>query len=1095
MASIKLWDTLTLDQWGDQVFRDSNGYFHIVGSSGYGASIDVYYAISTDNGATFTDGEGGGSGSYKTITTNINIPNDFSPPAIAVDSSDNIYIFWSDNTDDELYFRKKDGGSGGTWGSVISISDIVGQATYGFFRVEIDSDDNLIVASRAGYTFQLFTSVDNGSNWSYQSASSSYNFEDMCLGYDGHLWALFYGGTGTKYSYIRKITKTEGSPDTWSIGARTTIGSVSSASVNYKNGIICERDSETVWAFRSDNNGIYYIKYESGSWDTNWTTLANDSYQELAPLCTYDNQIYLFGMRRFSTVFYYFNYNGSSWSSAVSLGLTNPYTATIEHPRNLNQTASFIGLSFINISLDEAYFDMLALPVEIIDSDTITLSDNIVTNLSLEKIILSDTFSLSDFSIFPIYVGIPETVVLSDEIQASQPLFKEDTINLSDNIYVNTPQEQIILNDTINLSDNILDWRDIINDFRIVKEVIEDIPSDFRSVIEVISDDTPNIFSMTYAGDLKDIESDIRYVTEPTYDITNDFRMLKSWQVPGDAGFQSLGKEYIKVYINGSADDDVNINSVTIHKVLNNVHTANFIIGRPYDTVNKPTIEHEVEIRYYQKNWTDYCLLYKGYITEIIPGDEPDSLKVNCQDKYWLRNRELKYFYVGHKPSDNYELYYETISAGLSACGFSETNIGDFVPQTINLFGTGESDSISNLITNAGNYGWFYDVDSSKKLWIAGQGSIIDLERQELDKNIGLYQVLRHSFTESVVNIVNKLRVVMGDKVIRVFNTYGGSKEYSGVKYFSWVGHPTPVWDSIYEKLGNPDAEVETGTSDEDNPRYGVFFHPQGLNELYQDVYVKYKLPGLNFEWESWSDRFRPQITIDVPFGYSGKSSIPFRETLVGEYVSTTLTEGFTIDYLSGELIFNQRIYFYKEDAEGKISSIKAPIINVKIWKKEYYSETDNPSDDPQNPGDITSPLVFITDKIGDYPETIWDSLQFSGLGIQTGGWRIVSYDEDGEPIQELVPSWDDTNFAKDLANWNLSKTCDKKISGSIDLTIDAICHYGIDLTKRIMINEVLESSLNIKSMTYDLNNFTVSLELENNRYYKRAISIQPRGV
>ena len=1093
MASTELWTTSALDHWGNQIFIDSKGYIHIVGTSGFGSGIDIYYAISTDEGITFTDGEGGTGSSYKTIATNINIPNDWSPPAIVVDSNDNIYVFWGDDTDNELYFRKKTGGTGGTWDSIISISDIVGKNYYVTYplRVEIDSDDNIIIGTASGYTFQLFTSIDSGSNWSYQEASSSYKFQNMCLGYDGHLWAIFFGGTGSKYSYIRKITKTEGSPDTWSIGVRTQIGGVASSTLSLtESSIICERDSETVWAFRIDTNGIHYIKYEGGSWNNNWTQIsATTGYYELSPICTYINQIYLFA-RYYQygnpRKIYYLKYNGSSWEDAIDTGITDPYSFTVAHPRNLVDTDNYIGFTFINSS-SEAYFDRLELPLEL--SDTINLSDNILVNLSLEKIELSDTINLSD----NIYLKLTaeeliegETITLNDEIQASYPVFKEDTINLSDEIYVNTPQEQIILNDTINLSDNILDWKDIINDFRIVKGVIEDIPNDFRSVVESI-DDVTNVFSMAYAGDLTDIKNDIRYMVDSTYDITNDFRMLKSWQIPGDAGFQSLGKEYIKIYINGSADDDVDINSVTINKILNSAHTANFVIGRPYDTTNKPTIEHEVEIRYYEKNWTDYCLLYKGYITGIIPGDTPESIKINCQDKYWIRNREKKYFYVGHKPSDNHELYYEQISEALSICGFNGTGIGNFVPQTMNLFGRGESDSISSLITNSGNYAWFYDVDGTKKLWTAGEGSIINLERQEPNKNIGLYQVLQHSLTESIDNLINRFRVTMGDKVIRRFNDYGGSKEYDGYYYYlDEEINLIPAWDSSLEILAK-----------DSDDGYGFDKHPTEENDKYADVYTKYIIPFTSTDLEAYTDRFEPRIIIEAPIGGTGlKSSIGVKRGVIGNNIlSTTITGGFTIDYKNRTITFGERTFLYTEDENDEMDSTRTPVIRLNIWKQKFISRTDNPSDNPQDSEDITSPLVFITDKMGDYPETVWGSLQLSGLGIQYGGWYISGYDENDQAIWKYIPSWNDIPSAQDYANWKLSQTCDKKIQGSITVTIDTICYYNIDLAKRIMIDGILENPLNIKSITYNLNNFTVNLELENNRYYQRTISIQPRGV
>jgi hypothetical protein len=121
---------------------------------------------------------------------------------------------------------------------------------------------------------------------------------------------------------------------------------------------------------------------------------------------------------------------------------------------------------------------------------------------------------------------------------------------------------------------------------------------------------------------------------------------------------------------------------------------------------------------------------------------------------------------------------------------------------------------------------------------------------------------------------------------------------------------------------------------------------------------------------------------------------------------------------------------------------------------------------------------------MGTYPDTIIKDLNLSNLSIQIGGQRGT----------EFIPSWDDTDFAKDYADWQLSKTCDIKIKGTIELTLDAVCFYGIDLTKRIYIAGITDDPMNIISMSYNVSNFTVTLNLENSRYYNRTVSLQSHG-
>jgi len=676
---------------------------------------------------------------------------------------------------------------------------------------------------------------------------------------------------------------------------------------------------------------------------------------------------------------------------------------------------------------------------DLILGDTLTLYDSIFLKLSKETLEDSDTLTLSD----------------EIDISLLKNIEEQDTITLSDEIEVLFSKESI---DTLTLSDDIN-----------------------VATIQLVRSDFYNKFGMVNRI-LSDIDNKIGFISRTLSDINNKIGFLKSWQVAGDAGFQSLGKTYIKVYIDSVEQTDVDVDSITITKSLNSPHTANFVLGKPYDNT-KPDQESEVEIKY--NTWT----LYKGYITQITPTNSPDSIKIICQDQYWKRNKTKKYFFVGHRPTDNFELYYNYISTALSTYGAS-FDIGSFVPQTINLFGTGESDAISQLVDNSGNYAWYYDVDGSKNLWTAGKGNVINLERQQIGTNLGLYQVLSHSFRESIENIVNKFRVQMGDLVIRRFNNTGGVKEYAGYRYEHFYGSATPAWDDTYERLAQ--------NSDDGN---GVFFHSVSKNKLYKDVFTKYYLPSLDSDLESWTDRYPPKVSIHIPFGF-WQCSLGYPVSVLEEEEGD-LTEGFTIDYGiispgihpdsgGATLTFNEPIYLFQTNQYGEMTEIRRPEISLQLWKEKYYSNTENPSDDPTT--DISNPLMFFTEKIGDYPETIMENYELTGLGIQIGGWYISGQTVDGDDIWTHVPSWNDTLFAKDYANWQLSKNCDKKINGSIDLTIDAIQFYNITLDKRIMIEGIIDSPLNIIAINYNIGSWKVSVQLENSRYYKRDVSFQSRG-
>lgn len=677
--------------------------------------------------------------------------------------------------------------------------------------------------------------------------------------------------------------------------------------------------------------------------------------------------------------------------------------------------------------------------------DTLNLSDDIELDLSLEKLDLTDTVNLSDNITIAIHQEhyLTDTLSLSDRIEVSDVLSKhlDDSLTLNDNIYLNVPQISKELSDSLTLSD-VLSY---------------DLFTVSRTHID-------NYFSMLQQL-TSDVDNDMRSRALEINDINNDIRFIQSWQSPGDAGFQSLGKEYVKVYINDVEQTTADIDSLTIAQNLNAPHTSSFLLGLPYDSNSKPTIDSTVEIKYHI--WS----LFKGYITKISPGDTPDNISINCQDEYWKQNRTNKYFKVGHKPQDDLELYYNTIATALSSELSWSPGIGSFVPEFIDVFGMGSSDAISILISQCGNYNWFYHINKnsgvvSKNLQVEGSGDIINIDRQIIGQNIGLYQVLQHRITESIEQIVNKFRVQMGNFTYRIFNSTGGEKKYKAWQIETDLITLRPAWNSFYETQA-------------------IASHPVEDNEKYKDVFTKYMFPFIRETWETWADNVSPIIYIAVPFGGEWKLSSGAEEVL---------DSGFTVDYEHDAVYFDQAIYMYRTDSDtGAMTDIRAPIVQIFIAKKNYYSDTETPATNPETT--ISNPLMFFTSKMGSYAETIIKNLELSQFSIQSGGWHTTGVDSSGNTSYTYTPSWNDTVFATDYANWELSKNCDKKISGTIDLTIDAMCFYDIDLSNRIMVDGVLDNALNIESIAYNFGNWKANLSLVNGRTYTRTASLPSHGL
>ena len=309
----------------------------------------------------------------------------------------------------------------------------------------------------------------------------------------------------------------------------------------------------------------------------------------------------------------------------------------------------------------------------------------------------------------------------------------------------------------------------------------------------------------------------------------------------------------------------------------------------------------------------------------------------------------------------------------------------------------------------------------------------------------------------------------MGNKVIQKDNR---TRTYTGYNYDGYWEFVNPAWDKSLELMSK--QTVSGYGIDHRNPEYD-----------YSDVFTKYNMPYLNPKFSSWSDEYPPVINFYSAGGYFWV--VPMIGS-GGLNLEATLTEGFTIDYEKGILKLNEPMFLYKTDANGECYAIRAPIVKVFLWKKNYYTYTTNPSDNPET--DISNPLMFFTDKMGSYPDTIMKNLNLSNLSIQVG--YVQHNFITGEDT--IIPSWDDTDLARDIADWELSKTCDKQIKGRIEITLDAMCFYNIDLTKRIYIAGITDEAMNITSISYNISNFTVSLTLENSRYYNRSISYQRHG-
>ncbi len=93
-------------------------------------------------------------------------------------------------------------------------------------------------------------------------------------------------------------------------------------------------------------------------------------------------------------------------------------------------------------------------------------------------------------------------------------------------------------------------------------------------------------------------------------------------------------------------------------------------------------------------------------------------------------------------------------------------------------------------------------------------------------------------------------------------------------------------------------------------------------------------------------------------------------------------------------------------------------------------------------------------------------------------------------PPHIIIPSWDDTGYATDIANLELEKYKDTKITGTLNITFDCAEFYELDLSKKIKCDGILDTPVNIVAIDYNVGSYMVSITVESMNYYKRNVSI-----
>jgi len=1015
----------TASQYGTQrkIIKTSDGNLFLFANLGSDASTRLRYKKSIDNGVTW-------DADWTLVYNNA----DFRSFDIYNDV-DNLYLAIAKNSGGTVFIKLTY--SGGSYS--IGATKTITTSTCIYPTITKRANGDLWVAGyNATATINTFYSTNAGDNWSSGGtiAVTSTLQQNRIMPRGAGLWIIYL----TNRLYYVEYTSSWGSPIEIS-GASSVMGISNRFSVT--------RISDTdIWIAAVKYNATASLRtikvwHYTGSWDSGTEISNSGTNEDIEPtISIVGNTPVVVWNENTKANINYRKWNGSSWDSIVTLDSTNVFLPTIcEEDDNwlytywLSGSASPYTIYFDKVNLNPTQtFDLTSnMHIKAVGLTKDLTSDMVITNSQIKDLTSDMVIKATEQKDLTSDMNIINDRVEFD-LTSDMTISAQAIKDLTSDMYLVTSY-----------------FANINNKLSFTKRALYDITNKFSFVKRVLSD--INNMLVFVKSQIYDIDNDFRMKRQELYDIKNDLRFVHSWQKSATAGFQSLGKTYVKVYITDMVNEvtDVDIDTIKITKMVNGIHTASFELGRAYDAA-KPATEATVLIKYHI--WT----LYKGKIVQISPTDDSESIRIECNNKHWDDNRVNKYFFVGHKPADDKELYYSTIKEALLAQFSWNLNIGTFVPQTMDEFAKGSADILTDLIQNCGNYGWFYDVDETKKLWSAGSGNIINIDRQTLGENVKLYELQAHSFYEDVSEIVNKLRVQMGEMVVSS-SSGTGKRTFVSRIIRNYQGFLTEGWREGYDIL----SRDSTDGYGWDNP------DPEDEDE-FGKVYRNYKIPYIDRDLGSMKDRYPPYIELYFPGWFHG-------------YSEGRITEGFTIDYENREVIFSQPFVLTTYDYSNNRYDFRAPNLKLFVFKEEYYTPTSSSSDDPES--DIGNPMMFFTDKVGDYPTTIIDDLSLTDLNKQE---ELIYYSNLG--VKTVVPPWDDTDFAKDIAYWHLSNSAYKKITGNIDLILDCVCFNNITLQNRIYINGITESAMNIQSMDYDIGSFTVRINLENNHAYKRSVSL-----
>jgi len=907
------------------------------------------------------------------------------------------------------------------------------------FSIYIDTNDDILIAITSLINQKLWfkkLTYSSGDTWTenaYQQLWSGADFKGCSItrASNDYIWIVgIKTGADCVYGYSSnegvdwlKNTLTVGDPtlsvstipkgtDIWMLVSRSNdLKLYIYSSSSWDGGTTISTDSNgdeslSVLKISDDNiwvacrgattTGIVVFHY-NGSWDggTQISNHSNDTYPSLSNI----NSNPVLVWRDYDGSQYdiaYRKFDGSSWETQVNI--TNDNTIDI-YPSvlELDDTDLYLTWTKGDSSPYDIYFDSIVIHVfSKLISETVNISDDIIINIPLENIIIDENTILSD----EIYLSTDKTIELSETINLSEdviiniPLENaiiDETLNLSDDIHVNINQENIELTETINLSEDVRATNG--------KYIFS---TDLRTKISKVFKCLTNL--ITNIRTLKKYSTKLYTKAISSNKFLTDLRT----RVSDYDAIQPGNLDDFIVKLDGIELTDVDYSTLRITYNQNSTPSnATFTLGRYHDKLDyklnnvfsEITNENKIEV------YDGTLKIFTGYITQINANSNTETVSITAEDcRYKMSKISMELWYGGTynlEEGDYNTVYSKNVNVAILEViseisslisGYDTPTFGTlFVPEYNNSYNDCAS-LLTDLITNSANASWYIDANERLMFSKVGQGDIKTLQLSSVGNKRHVYDTIVDNvvLNKKIDSYCTSYNVKLGKHIIKTWNR----TEFSGIVAYPW--------------------ELK------DKPEFTDF-------------------------------RFQKQYTNKKLYVGSGV-------TIVGVYVQD---KGWIIE----PFIVIQYLAKYSEDDLGDITV---------------------GSGEPKKTLDLTN---YGKKEIN----VIWmekTKKELNEMGyFKNAEWFKGSDDSQVYLTKIQGESYDYSIFAKDLANFNLSQNIKLITQSTVTLLLNAYKYNDIKLNNRINLSNTIESNiynnnngfpLNIDSISIDCATRIVTLNLTN---------------